>query len=126
MDKIRINKRLIPIVPKKYRYKKGFISCEDILCDGYYIDCEECPIAFDEICDNDIHIIGTNERLIEVRLCEGLWSVTDKTLKDAKEKGIHCRDVQCICMKEDIDCEYCKFNWDRTYSLKEIIWREIN
>ena len=125
MRKIRINGELIPIIPKKYQFEKGFICCEDILC-GLYMDCEDCPMAFEKIHDNDICIIKTNGKLVEVRLCEGFWSITNKTLKDIVENGIDCYDIQCYCMKEEIDCERCKFNDDKTYSLEEIIWREID
>ena len=126
MRKIRINGELIPIIPKKYQFEKGFICCEDILCEGLYMDCEDCPMAFGKIHDNDICIIKTNGKLVEVRLCEGFWSITNKTLKDIVENGIDCYDIQCCCMKEEIDCERCKFTDDKTYSLEEIIWREID
>lgn len=126
MRKIEINGELIPIVPKKYQFEKGFICCEDILCEGLYMDCEDCPMAFGKIYDNDMCIIKTNGKLVEVRLCEGFWSITNKTLKDIVENGIDCYDIQCCCMKEEIDCERCKFNDDKTYSLEEIIWREID
>jgi hypothetical protein len=126
MRKIEINEKLIPIVPKKYQFEKGFICCEDILCEGFCIDCEDCPMAFGKIHDNDMCIINTNEKLVEIRLCEGFWSITNKTLKDIVENGIDCCDIQCFCMKEEIDCECCKFNDDKTYSLEKIIWREID
>lgn len=126
MRKIEINGELTPIVPKKYQFEKGFICCEDILCVGLYIDCEDCSMAFGKIHDNDMCIIKTNGKLVEVRLCEGFWSITNKTLKEIVEKGVDCYDIQCCCMKEEIDCERCKFNDDKTYSLEEIIWREID
>ena len=125
MRKIEINEKLIPIVPKKYQFEKGFICCEDILCEDLYMDCEDCPMAFGKIHDNDMCIIKANGKLVEVRLCEGFWSITNKTLKDIVENGINCYDIQCCCMKEEIDCERCKFNDDKTYSLDEIIWREL-
>lgn len=126
MRKIEINGKLIPIVPKKYQLKKGFICCEDILCEGFHIDCGDCPMDFGEIHDDDMSIIETNGKLVEIRLCEGFWSMTNKTLKDIVENGINCCDIQCCSMKKEMDCERCKFNDDRTYFLEKIIWREID
>ncbi len=126
-EKIKIDGKLIPIAPKKYRYERGFIDCDDILCEKYEVDCIYCPMNYGKVNDRDINIIKSNERLLEVKLFKEFWSITDLTFKSAKEQnGISCRDIQCFCMEKEIDCDFCNFNNDKIIPLKNIVYREID
>lgn len=124
-EKVRIGEVFVPILPKKYRQQEDYVSCEDILCSKYVIDCDFCPVIFHKVKEEKLDIIECNQRLIEVNLYGNYWSVSELPLNEIKKHGIRCCDIRCSNIADEMECSVCRFNDGEIHALGELKYKEL-
>lgn len=130
--RIEIGEKLVPIKPYKYQDIKyncdGFLSCENVLCEPYNVDCNNCPVEL-KIDIADIPMYDSEEGIVEVELEEGVWACSLLYFEQAKKHGITCEDM--CCGSAEVSCSKCifrnvNFDEDTFLSLSQLNWHILH